>query len=200
MSRSPQWSLSLRFPHQDPIHPPSPHPYAPHAQPISLTKQIRCTNFSIYFWNKTLHVSVSSSVHHQEFVTVHTALVYAIQFASRIRTDLQFRPDPARKLSVELLQHLLALHPYTSASLCNTCLEFSRLLGCYAVWIGKYLPTFRKIVKNPHSVSFSPRTDVKPFDPEEEGITILRKSSCLYRASNMIKAHYYPTDAQIYNS
>ena len=33
--RSPQWSLSLRFPHQDPIRPPSPHPYAPHAQPIS---------------------------------------------------------------------------------------------------------------------------------------------------------------------
>ena len=35
MPRSPQWSLSLRFPHQDPIHPLSPHPYAPHAQPIS---------------------------------------------------------------------------------------------------------------------------------------------------------------------
>ena len=33
--RSPQWSPSLRFPHQDPIHPTSPHPYAPHAQPIS---------------------------------------------------------------------------------------------------------------------------------------------------------------------
>ena len=32
--RSPQWSPSLRFSHQDPIH-PSPHPYAPHAQPIS---------------------------------------------------------------------------------------------------------------------------------------------------------------------
>jgi len=29
--RSPQWSPSLRFPYQDPIHPP-PHPYAPHAQ------------------------------------------------------------------------------------------------------------------------------------------------------------------------
>ena len=28
--RSPQWSPSLWFPHQDPIH-PSPHPYAPHA-------------------------------------------------------------------------------------------------------------------------------------------------------------------------
>ena len=34
-SRSPQWSPSLRFPHQDPIHPLSPHPYAPHAQSIS---------------------------------------------------------------------------------------------------------------------------------------------------------------------
>ena len=33
--RSPQWSPSLRFPHQDPIHTPSPHPYAPHSQPIS---------------------------------------------------------------------------------------------------------------------------------------------------------------------
>ena len=32
---SPQWSPSLRFPHQDPIHPPSPHPYALHALPIS---------------------------------------------------------------------------------------------------------------------------------------------------------------------
>ena len=32
--RSPQWSLSLQFPNQEPIHPP-PHPYAPHAQPIS---------------------------------------------------------------------------------------------------------------------------------------------------------------------
>ena len=30
MPRSPQWSLSLRFPHQD-YTPPSPHPYVPHA-------------------------------------------------------------------------------------------------------------------------------------------------------------------------
>jgi len=32
----------------------------------------------IYFWNKTLHVSDSSSVHHQEFFTVHTTVVYVI--------------------------------------------------------------------------------------------------------------------------
>ena len=43
----------------------------------------------IYSWNKTLHVSDSSPVHHQEFFTVHTAMVYVIQvcwqLASRIR-------------------------------------------------------------------------------------------------------------------
>ena len=30
--RSPQWSLSLRFPHQDPYTPPSPHPYVQRCQ------------------------------------------------------------------------------------------------------------------------------------------------------------------------
>ena len=33
----------------------------------------------IYFWNKSLHVSDSSSVHHQEFFTVQTAMVYVIE-------------------------------------------------------------------------------------------------------------------------
>jgi len=32
----------------------------------------------INFCDKTLHVSDSSSVHHQEFFTVHTAVVYVI--------------------------------------------------------------------------------------------------------------------------
>jgi len=45
----------------------------------------------MYFWNKTLHVSDSSSVHHQEFFTVHTSMIYVIQvcwqLASRIRTS-----------------------------------------------------------------------------------------------------------------
>jgi len=31
------------------------------------------------FWNETLHVSDNSSVHHREFFTVHTAMVYVIQ-------------------------------------------------------------------------------------------------------------------------
>jgi len=33
----------------------------------------------IYFWDETLHVSDSFSVHHQEFFTVHTAMVYVIE-------------------------------------------------------------------------------------------------------------------------
>jgi hypothetical protein len=64
-------------------------------------KTSRCTNPSNLFWKKTLHVSDNSSVHHQEFFTVHTAMLYVIQvcrqFASRIRME---HPDPARKLSV----------------------------------------------------------------------------------------------------
>ena len=57
-----------------------------------IIKPTRCTNFSIYFWNKTLHVSDSSSVHHQEFFTVNTAMVCVVQvcwqLASRILTLL----------------------------------------------------------------------------------------------------------------
>ena len=33
-----------------------------------IIKPTRCTNFSNLFWHETLHVSDSSSVHHQEFV------------------------------------------------------------------------------------------------------------------------------------
>jgi len=63
-------------------------------------KPTRCTNFSNLFLNETLHVSDSSSFHHQEFSTVHTAMVYVIQvcrqLASRIRMEPQFHPDPTR--------------------------------------------------------------------------------------------------------
>jgi hypothetical protein len=71
-----------------------------------IIKPTRRTNFSNLFWNEILHVSDSSSVHHQEFFTVQTATVYVIQvcrqLSSRIRIELQLHPDPAaaRKLSV----------------------------------------------------------------------------------------------------
>jgi len=53
---------------------------------IVVIKPTRCTNFSNLFWNKTLHVSDSSSVHHQEFFTAHTAMVYVIRVLMTART------------------------------------------------------------------------------------------------------------------
>jgi len=54
-------------------------------------KPTRCIHFSNLFWNETLHVSDNTSVRHQEFFTVHTAMVCVIQvcwqLASRIRTE-----------------------------------------------------------------------------------------------------------------
>jgi len=68
-------------------------------------KPTRCANFSIFilFWKETLHVSDSSSVHHQEFFTVHTANLYmSYRFADGIRMELEFHPNPACKLSAKL--------------------------------------------------------------------------------------------------
>jgi hypothetical protein len=39
-----------------------------------IIKPTRCTNFSNLFWNEVLHVSDSSSVHHQDLFTVHSAI------------------------------------------------------------------------------------------------------------------------------
>jgi hypothetical protein len=50
-----------------------------HRDKFLIIKPTRYTNFSNLFWNETLQVSDSSSVHHQEFFTVHTA--------SRIRME-----------------------------------------------------------------------------------------------------------------
>jgi hypothetical protein len=59
-----------------------------HRDKFLIIKPTRCANFSNLFWKET-HVSGSSSVHHQEFFTVHTAMVYVIQVfrqhTSRIR-------------------------------------------------------------------------------------------------------------------
>ena len=44
-----------------------------------IVKQIFCASSLLITKIKTLHVSDSSSVHHQQFFTVHTAMVYIIQ-------------------------------------------------------------------------------------------------------------------------
>jgi hypothetical protein len=50
-------------------------------------KPTRCTNFSNLFWNENLHVSDSFSVHHQEFFTVYTAMVYVIHFCRQLSSS-----------------------------------------------------------------------------------------------------------------
>ena len=73
---------------------------------LLIIKPTRCSDFSILFWNETLHVLNSFSVHHQEYFTVHTAMVYVIpvcgQLASRIRMELQLHPHPACKFPANL--------------------------------------------------------------------------------------------------
>jgi hypothetical protein len=49
-----------------------------------IIKPTRCTNFSNLFWNETLHVLDSSSIHHQELFTVHSAMVYVIQVCRQL--------------------------------------------------------------------------------------------------------------------
>jgi hypothetical protein len=74
----------------------SPHTVCPFIKPQArksspvtflIMKLTRCTNFSNLFWNETLHVSDSSSVHHQKLFAVHSAVVYVIQSAFEQQQD-----------------------------------------------------------------------------------------------------------------
>ena len=60
--RSPQWSPSLRFPHQDPIHPPT-HPYAPHVQPISFFSILSPAQYWVRSTNHLAPRYAVSSIH-----------------------------------------------------------------------------------------------------------------------------------------
>jgi hypothetical protein len=104
----------LRYFHQTTLIPPlSPQKNCP--RNFLIIKPTRCSNFSNLFWSETLHVSDSSSVHHHELFTVHSAMVYVRQVcrqlssSSRIRMELQFHPDPAarKRLKITLYVHYL---------------------------------------------------------------------------------------------
>ena len=69
--RSPQWSLSLRFPHQESIT-PSPHPYALHAQPISFLKE--------QLYKKKSHTNVKQE-ERTFVVALSTAFSYSHNFS-----------------------------------------------------------------------------------------------------------------------
>ena len=52
-----------------------------------IIKQTKCTSFSNLFCKETLHISDSSSVHHQKFFTVHTAIVCHTGFQTAHEKD-----------------------------------------------------------------------------------------------------------------
>ena len=53
---------------------------AVHRDKFHIIEPTRCTNFSKFlFLSETQHVSDSSTVHYQEFIAVHTTMVYFIQ-------------------------------------------------------------------------------------------------------------------------
>jgi len=60
--RSPQWSLSLRFRHQEPIHPPLLNPYAPHAQSISFFSILSPAQYWVRSTNHLAHRYVISYI------------------------------------------------------------------------------------------------------------------------------------------
>jgi hypothetical protein len=80
---------------------------------ILILKTTRCTNFSNLFWNETLHVSDSSSVHYQEFFTVHTAMVYVIQICRQLVSRLRMELVPSwsySKAVYKTLSHIPLLY------------------------------------------------------------------------------------------
>jgi hypothetical protein len=80
---------------------------------ILAIKPTRRTNFSDLFWSETLHVSDSSSVHRQEFFTVHTAMVYVIQVCRQLRSRIRMELSSILVLLLE--SYLQTCMTYTIA-------------------------------------------------------------------------------------
>ena len=63
--------------------------------PCIVTNSYNILISQICSWNETLHVSDSSSVHHQEFYTVHTAMLYVIQVCWQLVSRIRMDPVPS---------------------------------------------------------------------------------------------------------
>ena len=74
-----------------------------------IIKPTTCTNFTNLFWHETLHVSGSSSVHHQEFI--HCSLSNGICHIDSFRAGSGWNSVPSRscsKTAYKLLWHTIA--------------------------------------------------------------------------------------------
>jgi hypothetical protein len=61
------------------------------------------------FWNETLHVTDSSSVHHQELLTVNLAMVYVIQACRQLSSSSRIRMELSKILIRMELSNILIL-------------------------------------------------------------------------------------------
>jgi hypothetical protein len=87
-----------------------------------IIKPTRCTDFSNLFWNETLRVSDSSSVHHQELFTVHSAMVYVIQVCRQLSSSsCRIRME----LSSRILSSILILLLLLLESCLQTCMTYT---------------------------------------------------------------------------
>jgi hypothetical protein len=82
----------------------------------------------ICFGNETLRVSDSSSAHHQELFTVHSAMVCVIQVcrqlssSSRIRMELQLHPDLAPPLVGFIIKEFATMHGHMNVKFVSSVL------------------------------------------------------------------------------
>jgi len=93
---------------------------------VHCNRPTRRTNYPILFRYKTLHVSGIFSAQHQEFSTVHSALVSFVQIwwplPSKVRMELQFHHDSAWKRSKSNLHLHTERHTYTPNVCCHTAI------------------------------------------------------------------------------
>jgi hypothetical protein len=83
-----------------------------------IIKPNRCTNFTNLFWHETLHVSNSSSVHHQEFI--HCTLrngIYVTQVCRHLSSRSSRRICSCTKAVYKTVWHI----PFLSVQWINSC-------------------------------------------------------------------------------
>jgi len=97
--RSPQWSLSVPFPHQDPIN--TPHPYSPQAQPISFFSILSPAQ---YWVSSTNHLAPRYAISSIPPYPIPSRSKYSPQHHVHKHPQLPFLPQYQRP-SFELLQN-----------------------------------------------------------------------------------------------
>jgi len=103
------------------------------------------------FWNKTLHVSDSSSVHHQEFFPVHTAMVYTVTvctvkwwWTKELSETCSFIPKNKFEKLVHLVGFIIRI-PYFIIFNFLSKSVFLLLFSPFIKWVNRLCPLHRAL-------------------------------------------------------